>query len=72
MNLAQANNLRCETCAYWQPPRSSLPGGDLGQCRRHAPVVYRTDAGLRGMWPTVLGHNWCGDHTVVPSPDAPW
>ena len=64
--------IECQTCAYWSSSsrdqtarHSSDAAPQLGQCRRHAPTLQRSDQGLRGMWPTTHAMQWCGEHGSV-------
>lgn len=47
----RSEGLRCITC-MWYVPKC----GELGRCRRHAPVLHG--------WPAVYETDWCGDHKI--------
>jgi hypothetical protein len=55
---------RCADCRYLDTRSASR---DLGQCRRNAPRshlvaadVDNDDLRVRGVWPLVAFHDWCG------------
>lgn len=58
----------CATCAFFSPPLfpSRFAGQVVkGQCRRHAPMLDRTDQGVRTIWPLVADDAFCGEHCEV-------
>ena len=43
----------CETCKWWQPIRSDMVSGHIGECRiRSTP----------DMFPDRRASDWCGEH----------
>lgn len=69
----------CETCAYWQKPRSypadreveafDRPPVTQGQCRRYPPFMSRNTQGSnRAQWPLTLATHWCGEHAIEEEP----
>ena len=48
--------MKCRTCMYFVPKKTQDGSGELGRCRRHAPVM--------GGYPAVFTHDWCGDHKL--------
>jgi hypothetical protein len=65
----------CATCIFFDrftqrfSDRTDKPN-KLGTCRCNPPIPIHTDDGLRGVWPTVLEHHWCGGHTAPAADDA--
>lgn len=48
-------DLRCETCAFWQHYETT----NYGQCRAHSPSINR--AAREQRWPESSKDEWCGE-----------
>lgn len=57
-------SVTCASCAFFRPPGGLYPRAN-GQCRRHAPVIDRGDAGIRTVWPMIGDNQWCGEHAEL-------
>ena len=56
-------NQLCKNCIFFSPDED---GGDIGECRRHAPKPksYAPDSDivtLNAVWPDVCSSDWCGE-----------
>lgn len=61
------HGITCAGCIFFSPPsfQTTFSGQRaMGQCRRHAPLMDRTDRGPRTIWPLVGDHQWCGEHST--------
>jgi hypothetical protein len=64
--------IACGSCAYWDP--LSINEGDLGYCRRHAPLVGKMrNETFQTVWPETFDDDWCGEHQArrAATPAAP-
>ena len=51
------NEIRCETCRYYEPFGET----GSGECRREPPAIHPVD--FNPAWPRVAGRiHWCGEH----------
>jgi len=59
----------CEKCRYWRFLRETEPHVEMGECRRHAPVVKTPEnvsTGLRyAEWPATMFDDWCGEYQAL-------
>ncbi len=62
--IIDSKAIACRDCIFWS--RNLKPGMTNGQCRRFPPVIERTDAGLKALWPLTEPFAWCGEHSTLP------
>ena len=66
-------NATCATCRWWGKEGPGAWNGGWGaDCHRHAPVRSLADYPTygRGVWPSMLKDDWCGDHAPKPPTQA--
>ena len=65
MSNSEGND--CYGCTHWDKLRTPEHEGgeEWGECRRRAPMVFRTepDEGqpTRTAWPRTMAYDWCGE-----------
>jgi hypothetical protein len=56
----RSRKMKCTSCMYYVRKESdsvvSMPGYEVGRCRRHSPSMNG--------WPVMRGGDWCGDHKL--------
>lgn len=60
----------CNTCRFWSLTKI---GGDMGTCRRNAPVAIPVAAGsqMTTVWPGTHVSDWCGAYVAIEAPAKP-
>ena len=56
--MSKAEEPCCERCRYFERERTA--GEAIGTCHRFPPQII-PQFGFDGMWPIVLGMEWCGE-----------
>ena len=55
--------MACEHCNWWA---RNEPGGDVGECRKAAPLPYFRSGKAPGTaWPLTTMEDWCAEFTVA-------